>query len=111
MGAFFILPYFLFELTYTVVHLFIKPKRFELVNDTIQIIGDRSFTSEQIKSIIIEEYYGPHIGIKPKGKFLVPIMNAYRIQNQQEADQVFEALHDWGEKYKVPVLTQKMWTL
>ncbi|MCM3782756.1 hypothetical protein M3231_07205 [Neobacillus mesonae] len=109
--AFFVIAaLFLFELIFALVHLFIKPQIFQLVNDSIQI-GDQTYTSDQIKSIIIEEYYGPHIGIKPKGRRFVPMMNAYRVQNKQEADEAFESLHDWGDKYNVPVLTQRMWML
>ncbi|WP_211746248.1 hypothetical protein [Paenibacillus sp. Marseille-Q4541] len=102
--------FFLFELAFALTHLFVKSKTCKIDRDSIQI-GERSYKPEQIKSIIIEEYYGPHIGIKPKGKLLVPIMNAYRVQNKQEANEAFESLHDWGEKYNVPVLTQKMWML
>ncbi|MCM3128914.1 hypothetical protein ACFQ3J_09305 [Paenibacillus provencensis] len=101
---------FAFEIIILVIQLSKKPKLFKLVNNSLQI-GDRTYNPEDIKSIIIEEAYGPTIAIKPKGRWIVPVMNVYRVTESADADDVFETIHEWGDKCNVPVLTKRIWTL
>lgn len=101
---------FAFEITILLAQLSKKPKLFKLVNHSLQI-GDRIYQPEDIKSIIIEEAYGPSIAIKPKGRRIVPVMNVYRIADGTDAEDAFETIHEWGDKFNVPVLTKRIWTL
>lgn len=99
-----------FEIIILLLQLSKKPKLFKLVNHKLQI-GDRIYQPEDIKSIIIEEFYGPSIAIKPKGRRIVPVMNVYRISDGTDAEDAFETIHEWGDKFSVPVLTKRIWTL
>lgn len=101
---------FLFELGLLLYRWSVKPKTIELHKGQL-MIGYRIFRADELKSIIIEEYYGPHIGIKPKNKMLVPLMLAFRVLDKQKADHAFDEIHEWGEMNEVPVLTQRMWML
>ncbi|WP_454190740.1 hypothetical protein [Paenibacillus sp. Marseille-Q7038] len=101
---------FLFELGLLLYQWSVKPKTIELHKGQL-IIGNRIFRADELKSIIIEEYYGPHIGIKPKNKMLVPMWLAFRVLDKQKADLAFDEIHEWGERNKVPILTQRMWLL
>lgn len=101
---------FLFELGLLLYQWSVKPKTIQL-HEGCLIVGNRMFHTDELKSIIIEEYYGPHIGIKPKNKMLVPMMLAFRVLDKQKADHAFDEIHEWGERNAVPILTQRMWTL
>lgn len=101
---------FLFELGLLLYQWSVKPKTIQLHEGRL-IVGNRIFHTDELKSIIIEEYYGPHIGIKPKNKRLVPLWLAFRVLDKQKADHAFDEIHEWGERNEVPVLTQRMWTL
>lgn len=101
---------FLFELGLLLYQWSLKPKTIQLHKGQL-IIGTRTFRADELKSIIIEEYYGPHIGIKPKNKMLVPKMLAFRVLDKKKADHAFDEIHEWGEQNEVPVLTQRMWML
>ncbi|MBD7970738.1 hypothetical protein [Paenibacillus gallinarum] len=101
---------FLFELGLLLYQWSVKPKSIQLHKGQL-IIGNRIFRADELKSIIIEEYYGPHIGIKPKNKMLVPMRLAFRVLDKHKADHAFNEIHEWGERNEVPVLTQRMWTL
>ncbi|HEY2491330.1 MAG TPA: hypothetical protein VGI33_00100 [Paenibacillus sp.] len=83
-----------------IMRMFEKPSKLQFASECL-IVKGTTLEATAIKSILIQGYFKPVIGIKPSGKLLVPIRLCFRF-NENE-DQAILELKQWAERNQVKI--------
>ncbi|WP_236331330.1 hypothetical protein [Paenibacillus auburnensis] len=98
--AFACLPVFLVIEGILIYRAFTARTPFEIVMRPENItVKDRIIEASDIKTVFVRGYFMPVIGIRPKGNFLVPYKNCFRLEN----DNYIKDLSEWAEQKQIKV--------
>lgn len=70
-----------------------------LLNEDNLVIDNRQIPANNIKTVFVKGYFTPVIGIRPKGKVLVPYKNCFRFED----DRYIKELTKWAEQRQIKV--------
>lgn len=87
-----------------IFRMFEKPSKLQFDSECL-IVKGKTLEATAIKSILIQGYFWPVIGIKPVGKLIVPVRLCFRF-NEHE-DQAIIELQQWAEKNHVKIQKKK----
>lgn len=65
------------------IRIKLQPRHLEIKGDRI-IVGDKEISADQIENMIVQGYFNQVIGIKPRGKRLVPSLLCFKIKGSEE---------------------------
>ncbi|GIO36349.1 hypothetical protein J41TS12_12100 [Paenibacillus antibioticophila] len=96
----------LFSLFYTgaliaiVIRMIIQPRYVKIIGNKI-IVGHKEIPAVQIDKLVIQGYFSRIIGIKPKGKRLVPSLLCFKIKGNEEEDT--EEVVRWAKRNGIQI--------
>ncbi|MFF2481221.1 hypothetical protein [Paenibacillus sp. NPDC058071] len=94
-------------LVFSIVKIaFNKPSDLLLQSGALSV-RDNDFKPEAIQAIYVSGYFYPVVGIKPRGKRIVPMDLAFRFAG--DSDEPIAALRSWAERHQVKFSTSTFW--
>lgn len=70
-----------------------------LINEENIVIDNRQIPADHIKTVFVKGYFTPVIGIRPKGKVLVPYKNCFRFKSDNDV----KIMTEWAEQRRIKV--------
>ncbi|MBY0010724.1 hypothetical protein [Paenibacillus typhae] len=70
-----------------------------ILNQDSLIINNRTIPADHIKTVFVKGYFTPVIGIRPKGKVLVPYKNCFRFKSDNDV----KIMTEWAEQRRIKV--------
>lgn len=70
-----------------------------MLNQDSLIINNRTIAADNIKTVFVKGYFTPVIGIRPKGKVLVPYKNCFRFKGDNDV----KIMTEWAEQRRIKV--------
>lgn len=92
--------FYLGALLAVVIRMIIQPRHAEIIGDKI-IVGRKEIPAVHIDKLVIQGYFSQVIGIKPKGKRLVPSLLCFKIKGNEE--EYTEEIIQWAKRNEIPI--------
>ncbi|MBU5672055.1 hypothetical protein [Paenibacillus brevis] len=83
-----------------VIRMIIQPRHVEIIGDKI-IVGRKEIPAVHIDKLVIQGYFSQVIGIKPRGKRLVPSLLCFKIKGNEE--EYTEEIIEWAKRNEIPI--------
>lgn len=83
-----------------VIRIMIQPRHMEIIEDKI-VVGRKELSAVQINELVIQGYFSQIVGIKPKGKRLVPSLLCFKIKGNEE--EATEEVIQWARQHGIRI--------
>lgn len=83
-----------------VIRMIIQPRHVEIIGNKI-IVGRKEIPAVHIDKLVIQGYFSQVIGIKPRGKRLVPSLLCFKIKGNEE--EYTEEIIEWAKRNEIPI--------
>lgn len=82
------------------IRMVIQPRSMEIIGEKM-IVGRKEITAVHIDKLVIQGYLSQIIGIKPKGKRLVPSLLCFKIKGNEEEN--IEEIIQWAKRNGIQI--------
>lgn len=83
-----------------VIRIMIQPRHMEIIENKI-VVGRKELSAVQIDELVIQGYFSQIVGIKPKGKRLVPSLLCFKIKGNEE--EATEEVIQWARQHGIRI--------